>query len=76
MREPLVGAQRVLLDCEGALVEGLGLSVTALCLEERGEFVEGDGDAGVLGANFILRHGLIPSPWRTDPPDRLAPPAD
>jgi hypothetical protein len=48
----VVGAERLLVDSERALVERL-----ALCAIEQGEVVEGCPDGGVLGAERLLKNG-------------------
>ena len=50
----VLGAEGLLADGEGALVERLGLGVAAVCLVEHGQVVERVGDVGVLGAEGLL----------------------
>ena len=45
----MVGSKRHLGDGERALVERLGLAVSALRMMQHGEIVERDGDVGVVG---------------------------
>ena len=50
----VVGAERLLVDGKGALVERLGIAVAAPAAIELGEFVEGGADLGVVGAQRLL----------------------
>jgi hypothetical protein len=54
------GAQPLLTDSKGALVERLGLGIEALAVVEPGEVVEGGGDGGMVGAKFPLRKAKRP----------------
>ena len=50
----VLGAQRLLVDRERPLVQGLSLGVRAGGAVEEGEVVERGGGAGVLGAQRLL----------------------
>ncbi len=50
----VLGAERVLLDRQGPLVERLGVGVAALGTVQPGEVVEARCDVGVLGAEGLL----------------------
>ena len=57
----MVGAERLLAQRQGALVQRLGLGVAALALVQKGEVVERGADRGVVGAERLLgdRQGAL-----------------
>ncbi len=54
-RHGVVGAQRLLIDAEGAFVQRLGGGVPTLGVVQRGEVVEGQCDIDVVGPNAFSR---------------------
>src|SRR5262249_35876629 len=50
----MVGAERLLVDCERALQQRLGLGIVALLLRRQGEAVEDCTDAQMVGAERLL----------------------
>ena len=50
----MVGAERLLVDRERALVQRLGLGIAALVVVQLGEVVEVDADIRVVGAERLL----------------------
>ena len=53
----MVGAERLLADGQGALVERLGLGVVAHRLVQPRQVVEAGGGVGMLGAERLLADG-------------------